>query len=165
MTIAARLNDRQLNGHRARRIPHPLDDVLAEVIAAYRAATPREQGALVGELNSVGIGALCTFSERLAAVAVRAESVEPLREGLIGLGMVAALLDDPHDHLYSLAAVNHSANLLGTDLAAVIDSVANELPGAALDQFRAFARRVDRHKSLEAFGLRASGHGDTFRYC
>lgn len=83
VTVAARLNDRQFNGHRVRRIPHPLDDVIIAVITSYRTASPAEQQAMVDKLNKVAVGALCTFPERLAAVAVRTHSVEPLHQGLV----------------------------------------------------------------------------------
>ncbi|WP_433063590.1 hypothetical protein [Dactylosporangium sp. CS-033363] len=164
MTVAARLNDRQFRGHRVRRIPHPLDDVIIAVIASYRTASPSERQAMADELNGVALGALCTFPERSAAVAVRTQSVEPLRQGLAGLGMVAGRLSDPHAHLYPLAAVNHAADLLGTDLATIIGAMARELSEAASTQFRLFVSRNDRDKSLKAFGLQTQGEGDTFRY-
>ena len=96
MGIAARLNGKQFNGHRLRRIPHPLDDV--------------------------------------------------------------------RDHLYPCAAVDHSAALLGTSFAALVNSVAAELPPAALAKLRAFDGREGRDRSLQAFELRTDGDGDDFRY-
>jgi len=114
VTVAVRLNDRQFNGHRVRRIPHPLDDVITAVIRSYRRASPSDQRAMVDELNEVAVGALFTFPERLAAIALRTHSVEPLRHGLVGLGMIATRLDDPHEHLCPLAAVNPAPTCSGS---------------------------------------------------
>jgi hypothetical protein len=164
VSVVARINDRQLIGHRLRRIPHPLDEVVVAVIRAYRTSTASEQVAMLDELNRVGISVLCTFPERLAAVAVRGQDVEPLQQGLIALGMVAALLEDPRDHLFALAVINHGAQVLGTDLATLIDSVIGEVPAAAVAQFRAFAARAEGDKSLAAFGRRTHGDGTEFRY-
>jgi hypothetical protein len=76
--IAARLNDRQFNGHRVRRIPHPLDDAVDAVITAYRGATPSEQRMMLDEMNKVAVGTLCTYPERLAE-----RDVLRLRHGVV----------------------------------------------------------------------------------
>jgi hypothetical protein len=61
--------------------------------------------------------------------------------------------------------VDHSAALLGTTFAVLVDAVASELPPTALAKLRAFDGREPRDRSLEAFGLRTDGDGDGFRYC
>ena len=110
-------------------------------------------------------GVLCTYAERLAAIAVRASSVEPLHDGLVAVAMAVEALDDYRDHLYPLAAVNHSAAMLGTTFSALVNTVADELPPAALTRLRAFNEREERDRSLQAFGLRTDGSGDEVRYC
>jgi hypothetical protein len=52
--------------------------------------------------------------------------------------------------------------MLGTHLAALINSVADELPAAALEWLRAFDDREERDKSLQAFAIRTTGEGDEF---
>jgi hypothetical protein len=108
---------------------------------------------------------LCVSAERLAAVAVRAHSAEPLHQALVAIGMAVEALDDDRDHLYPLAAVHHSAVVIGSNFVALVDSVADELPAAALARLYAFDRREERDRSLRAFGLRTHGEGDQFRYC
>jgi hypothetical protein len=63
-----------------------------------------------------------------------------------------------------LAAVNHSAVTIDSDLPTVIDGIASELPEAALAGFRRFTERSERDKSLQAFGLGVVGTGDLFKY-
>jgi hypothetical protein len=165
VSIVARLGDKQFNGHRLRRIPHPLDEVISGVVHVYRNATPPERRAMLVDLPARSAGVLCTYAERLAAVAVRAGSIVPLHDGLVAVGMAVEALDDDRDHLYPLAAVNHSAAMLGVTFAALVNSVADDLPTAALARLRAFDEREERDRSLQAFGLRTHGSGDDFRYC
>jgi hypothetical protein len=163
--IVARLNDKQFNGQRLRRIPHPLDDVVAGVVDAYRDGSPAERQAILAEMTAKPAAVLCASAERFAAVAVRTSSVEPLRQALVAVGMAIEVLDDDRDQLYPCAAIDHSAVLLRASFAPLVDSVAAELPPAALAKLRAFDEREMRDRSLQAFGLRTDGDGDDFRYC
>jgi len=164
VSIVARINDRRLSGQRLRRIPHPYDEDVLAVIEAYRQANAVERQVMLDELGRGGISVLNGFADRLAAIAVRIRSVEPLRQGLVALGMVADLLNDWRDHLFGLAVIKHSAGLLGTSLSTLIDSVADEVPPTAVARFRAFDARADQHKTLSAFNRRTEGSGDQFRY-
>ena len=165
VSIVARLGDERFHGLRLRRIPHPLDEVVSVVVHAYRNATPPGRRAMLVDLPVMSAGVLCTYAERLAAVAVRAGSIVPLHDGLVAVGMAVEALDDERDHFYPLAAVNHSAAVLGVTFAALVNSVVDDLPTAALARLRAFAEREEGDRSLQAFGLRTEGSGDDFRYC
>ena len=112
--IVPRLNDKQFNGHRLRRIPHPLDDLVSGVVGAYRDGSPSDRQAMLSEVTAKPAAVLCASAERFAAMAVRTGSVEPLRQALVAVGMAIEALDDVRDHLYSCAAVDHSAALRGT---------------------------------------------------
>ena len=160
----ARLNDKQFSGHRTRRIPHPLDNVIAAVVNDYRSARPSQRQAMLQDVTAGPAAILCGFAERLAAVAVRTHTVVPLHQALVAVGMAVEALDDYRDHLYPLVAVQHSAALLGTSYTALVGSVADELTPWALAQLRAFDARDDRDRSLQAFGLRTEGDADEFRY-
>lgn len=78
--------------------------------------------------------------------------------------MAHSRLEDPRGNLYPLAAINHSATLLGTDLGQVIDRVATVLPDPAVQALRDFASRAERDKSLRAMRLGTAGQGAEFRY-
>jgi hypothetical protein len=164
MTLVSRLNDKQFNGHRVRVIPHPLDEVIIQVIDTYRGASKAQRQAMLEEVTQRSGGVLCASAERLAAMAVRANSVAPLYQALVAIGIGDEALEDYRDHLFSLTAVDHSAGLLSTTLSALIDTVANELPPAGLTCLHMFNRRQPRDRSLQAFGLRTEGEGPEFRY-
>jgi hypothetical protein len=163
--IVARLNGKHFDGHRLRRMPHPLDDVVVGVISAYRDGSRAERQAILAEMTAKPAAVLCASAERFAAIAVRTGSVDPLRQALVAVGMAVEALDDDRDHLHLCAAIDHSAELLGTSFAPLVNSVAAELPPAALAKLRAFDGREMRDRSLQAFGLRTEGDSGDFRYC
>lgn len=99
----------------------------------------------------------------MAVIAVRARSHEHLHRSLVALGLAQGRLDDPRDNLYPLAAINHSAGLLGTDLHHVIDSVTDCLPDHVVASFRAFANRDHADKSPLSMGLGTAGSQGDFR--
>lgn len=162
--IAARLSDKQFDGHRLRRIPHPLDDVIGGAIDAFRKATPSQRRAMLAGMAPRPAGVLCCFAERLAAVAVRTRSIEPLHRALVAVAIAVVALEDDRDHLCALAAVHHSAVMLGITFTTLVDSVARELPGVGLARLQDFGRREEQDRSLQAFGLRTEGEGESFRY-
>jgi hypothetical protein len=159
-----RLSDEQFNGYLSRRIPHELDDLVADVVMTYRGASPTRRREMIAGLDTHAAEVLSVYGERMAAVAVRARSAEALRRGIVAMGMAQARLDDRRTNAIVLAAVNHSATLIGTDLSSLLAETAAELPEQVLEAFRRFAGRADRDKSLQAMGLRTTGVADSFRY-
>ncbi len=119
---------------------------------------------MIGELDQRAAGVLSVYGERMAAIAVRTRSPDPLRRGTVAMGMADGLLEDARANLIVLAAVNHSAIMIGTSLSRLIDEVADDLPEPAAAGFRAFANRSERDKSLQAMGLGTVGTEDRFRY-
>jgi hypothetical protein len=163
--IVARLNDKQFKGYRLRPIPHPIDDIVASVVEAFQTGTPSQRQAVLDDMTDRAGSVLCAFAERLAAVAVRNRSAEPLQEALVAVGIAVEALDDYRDHLYPLVTVNHSAVMLGMSFAALVESVAHQLPATGLARLHEFDRRDERHRSLRAFELQTQGEGSDFRYC
>src|SRR5690242_4318116 len=107
MSSIARLADREFNGLLRRRIPHALDDVVERVVADYRSAPPTQRRDMLGEVQPRIADVLSAYGERMAAVAVRQSSTEPLRRGLVAMGMAEGALTDPRNNLLVLAAMNH----------------------------------------------------------
>lgn len=164
MSIASSLSDKQFSGYLRRQIPHELDGAVEKVVAAYRSGTHAAKQALLDDLNPRTAGVLSSYGERMAAVAVRARSDEPLRRGIVAVGMADGKLDDSRTNLVVLAAINHSAESVGTDLSRLINDLQSDLPPSALANLRAFVQRNERDKSLQAMGLATMGSGDSFRY-
>lgn len=164
MSPFSRLSGKQFNGYLRIRLPHALDSVVHTAVAEYQRSSPRDRALLIETLAPRAAGVLSAYGERMAAMAVRSESLSALRDALLAMGIAQARLEDWRDNLYPLAAVNHSAGLLDTDLNSLIDSVTSDLPQVALDAFRAFAARTNQDKSLAAMGLATEGTATDFRY-
>jgi hypothetical protein len=164
MTEIQLLRDTRFRPYLPLPIPHPLDDIVESVVAAYRLASSADKRAMAAEIDSAPASVLRCYGERTATMAVRATSPEPLRWGLVALSMAQCGLRDYRTSLVALAAVNHSADTVGVPLSALLDDLADELPERALATFRSFTERNDRDKSLYAMHLKTTGAGETFRY-
>lgn len=164
MSVLELLRDKQFDVFLARPVPHPLDDVADKVVTAYRTAPGAQRRAMETELDPRMAGILCVYGERTATMAVRNRTPEPLRGGLVALGLAQLALRDYRTNLVPLAAVNHSADTVGVSLSTLLDEIAGDLPERAVAPFRAFADRDASDKSLKAMGLRTEGTGETFRY-
>lgn len=167
MGAIRRLEGKQFNGYLGNRIPHELDDVVTPIVDAYWHGNAAARKGMLDELGPRSAGVLSAYGQRMATVAVRTQSTEPLLRGLVSMGMAAPLLEHlegNQSNLIVLAAVNHAAETLGHDLNRLLDQIAPVLPDPALAHFRGFAGQDTHHKRLAAMGLRAVGTGDEFRY-
>jgi hypothetical protein len=102
---------------------------------------------------------LLVFSERVAALAVRLESSEPLVQGLVAASL--AQEGDPREALAVPALHRRSAELLGLDGGRVFDVAAGrtDLSGA-----RWLADVRDADDSPEDMGYEEGDDGEGFRY-
>ncbi len=107
---------------------------------------------------------LSAYGQRMASVAVRTRSPEPLRNGLIAVGLAEEHLEDPRDNLFVLATINDSASLIGTPFHGLVTEVSPFLPPSGVEVLREFDQRQDRDKSIESMGIRRTGTGETFLY-
>jgi hypothetical protein len=160
----SRLDGKQFNGYRVVRLPHALDAVVESVVTAYVDGSAPVRRRMSETASPRAASALIAYGERMAAVAVRTQSQQPLRRALVAMGLAYGRLDDQRDTLYPLVAVNHSAGLLDTELSRLIDAVADYLPDAAVTAFRAFVNRDEADKSLRCMGLGTTGSNADFRY-
>nr|WP_245695292.1 hypothetical protein [Streptomyces antibioticus] len=115
-------------------------------------------------LNAEAAAVLSAYGQRMASVAVRSESLDALRRGVVAVALAEGRLGDYRDSLFVLSAINDSASLTGTSLEAVIDDVQSLLPSAGRESLRKFDQYRERDKRIEAFGIRRSGTGETFLY-
>ncbi|MEU5438734.1 hypothetical protein AB0G73_36110 [Streptomyces sp. NPDC020719] len=124
----ALLNDKRLNGYLRVRLPHDLDGLVDAAVLEYTNSTPQARQALDNAVSPRAAGVLSAYGQRMAAIAVRTQSRTPLRHGLTAVAMAHGHLDDPRDNLFPLAALNHSATLLGDTLHQHITDLAHLLP-------------------------------------
>ncbi|MFY1668877.1 hypothetical protein ACN27G_02800 [Plantactinospora sp. WMMB334] len=155
---------RQFDGYLAVGLPDGRDAVVESVVLDYLGAPAGERRRMLEAVRPRAAGVLSAYGQRMAAIAVRTGSVLPLRRAVVALGMADARLPDPRDNLVVLAAVSHSARILGSTLSRILDDVRRHLPEPAHATFRAFVAGNAGHDSLSAMGLAAYGSTDDFRY-
>ena len=145
-------------------IPSDLDEDVLAVVEAYRAAPPGDQASARKEVTAESADALECFAERQAVVAVRTESLEPIRLGLVAVGMCFPR-PDKREAFMALVKLDHSSRLLGTDLADIAEEMAQDLPDSSRYFLAQFLARADRGDSLlSAMGFATYGTGSEFVY-
>lgn len=152
------------DGYLWQPIPSPLDDDSRAVIEAYLQGDAVLRAAILKDLDGDPGSVLRCFGERAAVEGVRTGSVDLIRPGLVGIAL-AAHGEDYREVQLSLSKLNHTARLLGTDLAVVFEGVAAVLPDGAREQIGSFMGRDDRDDSLlRRMGFAAKGSGQSFIY-
>ncbi len=161
----SQLSGDRYNGYVQQPIPSETDDDPHAVVAAYLNADPQGRAALVQQTSGEPWEVLEIFAQRQAVVAVRTRSLEPIRLGLVAVGMAI-----PHgDYRYvlnALSKLDYSARILGSDLAEVYEDVVALLPPASTVFIERFLASEDRRNDslLKAMGYAPKGSGHDFDY-
>jgi hypothetical protein len=146
-------------GYYERPIPCAADSRIGRAVKAFTAAPPLWQAAFRESIDFGRADLLCAWSERMAALAVRLESPQPLVLGLVAL----SLADESGDGEAQLVAPLHrrSAEKLDADPERVFDEAAGlvDLPGG-----RWLREARDSDDQVEDTGYVEDGDGDDFRY-
>src|SRR3954462_4532468 len=100
-------------GYYRSRIPCPEDERVARVVRAFSESSPGRQAVFREAVDGVRAGLLLVFSERMAALAVRMESAQPVVQGLIAASL--AQEGDPREALAVPALHRRSAEPLGVE--------------------------------------------------
>lgn len=81
MTALSRLGGKQFNGYLKIKLPHALDAVVDSVVDAYRGEHTTRRQQIIDETTPGVAGVLSAYGQRMAAVAVRAQSPGGTRSG------------------------------------------------------------------------------------
>jgi hypothetical protein len=141
------------------RIPCPDDERIARVVRAFSESSPGRQAVFREATDGMRAGLLLVFSERVAALAVRLQSAEPIVQGLVAASL--AQEGDPREALAVPALFRRSAEKLGLDTGRLFDEAAGrtDLSGAR------WLRDVrDAEDAPEDVGYEEADDGEGFRY-
>lgn len=164
LSAVNRLSGKEFNGYLRIRLPHELDSVLETVVKEYRSGADAVRCQILDLITPRAAEVLSCYGRRAASMAVRARSVDILTGGLIAMSLADGRLEDYRSNLIVLAAVNHSADMLGHGLGELLDGVGPDLPAGAQATFRNFDARQPRDKTLQSMNLQVLGSGDSFLY-
>ena len=162
--LFARIGGDRFNSYLDHPIPSDTDEDVRAVVNAYVNADPRVRESMLEYVVERRAGLIEIFAERLAVLAVRTQSVEPVRLALVAIGM-AIPQEDFRYVLKGLAKLDYSAGLLGVDLAVVYEDVAVLLPEASRRFIEDVLGDADRGESfLTGMGYAPKGEGSEFTY-
>jgi hypothetical protein len=155
------LSREEFRGYGARPIPQPRDSDISNVLRAWMAldVVDRKQSEVSGDQRWI----MLAYSERMAALAVRARSQDLITLGLIALG-VDGWNDDWRDNLPIVALHYDAAKRIGANPEDIFESAAGLLPDKPASALRSFLRRSAHDKSLKAMGYIVGNDDDGFRY-
>lgn len=146
-------------GYYERPIPCAADSRIGRAVKAFTAAAPIWQASFRDAIDLDRADLLCAWSERMAALAVRLDSAQPLVLGLVALSVA----DEAADGEAMLVAPLHrrSAEKLGADPFRLFDEAAGQTDLAGARWLR---EARDSDDQLEDTGYVEDEDGDGFRY-
>lgn len=162
--LVERLTGDRFNGYLRREIPSHTDDDVRAAVEAYIHGDPDGRTTLLDLISEEPASVIEIFGERQAVVAVRTGSLEPIRRGLVAVG-IAFPQGDYRETLMGLSKLDHSALLLDADLADLFDDVSALLPESARNFIADYLTKADRGPSfIKSMGYGAYGSGADFVY-
>ena len=162
--LISRLSGDRYDGYPHQPIPSENDDDVRALLDAYVAADPDGRAYILEHMKGASAEVVECYSERLAVAAVRSESTAPLPVGLLCVGMTLGLVDTP-DSNFGMSKLDHSARLLGVDLADFVGDVAELLPENGRTFIERWLTRDDRGPRLiKSMGYATEGTGPGFTY-
>lgn len=92
------------------------------------------------------------YAERMAILAVRKQSPDLLKKGLLALVLEGFKLD-PREDIMRLALLDHRAIKIGVNPKQLFEEAATFATGEAIEHLRQFTLRKAQDKSIESMGF------------
>ena len=146
-------------GYYGNPIPSAEDSRIGRAVKAFTVAEPAWQAGFREAIDGDRADLLCTWSERVAALAVRLDSPRPLVMGLVALGLAR---EAERDEAVLVAPLHRrSAEKLAAEPARIFDEAAgmSDLAGA-----RWLREARDSDDQIEDAGYAEDEDADGFRY-
>lgn len=146
--------------------PSPLDELIERLVAAYKEAWELDSPTRKRILDSVTVevsNCLLVYGHRMAVLAVRQQSREPLEKALLAL-VVEGFRCDARENMLILSLINHSAVKVGADPRQLFENAARYASPEVAQHLREFVSRRPEDKSIQAMGYSEETTPDGFRY-
>jgi hypothetical protein len=140
-----------------------LDAEIAQLVRQFAVSSEAQRGAIEAELTDEHSFGFLVFAERMAALAVRENSVDRLRDGLLSIAMEQFRFDLRED-LMVMSLLYNSAKKIGADPDAVFMSVCPAVAPQVARELQKFVSRPAELKSIAAMGYREIDDAAGFRY-
>jgi len=142
-------------------IPGKFDEEISDIIVDLSGRDNKEVEIIASGVSGDDGRVLGLFAERMASLAVRQNSIEPVKRGLFAL-LIYARSEDPRDVLLVLSLLHDAVLKVGYTPQKVFDDVSASINvGAILNEF---LKRSEDDKSIDAMGYKESKNEGGFLY-
>ncbi len=142
-------------------IPSKVDEGINNMLASLSTSDPAELELIADDVAGDEARVLGLFAERMASLAVRENSIEPVKQGLLAL-LLYARTEDPRDVLLVLSLLHDAVIKTSGTPKKVFDEASLIFGGAGL--LDDFLNRSDEDKSIDAMGYEESKNDEGFLY-
>ena len=142
-------------------ISSEIDEKISSVIADLISLDTWQLESIMENVSGDNARVLGLYAERMASLAVRKNSIEPVKNGLVAL-LIYAQTEDPRDVLLVLSLLHDAAIKTAGTAGRVFDEVGSVIGGAEL--LNGFLNRSDEDKSIDAMGYKESNNEEGFLY-
>ena len=149
------------SGYYKQSIPSDIDLKLRELISNIISLQRNDIESIIERVSGDNARVLGLFAERMASLAVRQNSIEPVKDGLLAL-LIYSRTEDPRDVLLVLSLLHDAAIKTAGAAQAVFSDVSSIIGGA--DLLNDFLSRSDEDKSIDAMGYEESKNEEGFLY-
>jgi hypothetical protein len=157
------LNTARLAGWGASNIPNEIDDEITNLVKGYLELDEGDKRTVRESVERDQKFVFLAFAERMASLAIRLKSREPLM-----LGMIAMFLQigtgDVREDILRLALVHAAAQKIGMDPRSLFMESARQFGLDDTSGLDAFLHRSDEDKSINSMGYTEGTDEDGFRF-
>lgn len=142
-------------------IPCELDNGISDILAALSTHNQKDIELVASSISGDNGRVLGLFAERMASLAVRKNSIEPVKRGLFAL-LIYARTEDPRDVLLVLSLLHDAIIKVGSEPKTIFNETAALFGGSSF--LSDFLNRSDDDKSIDAMGYKESKNEEGFLY-
>jgi hypothetical protein len=157
------LNTTRLAGWGASRIPNEIDDEIASILRAYLELDDTGKTTVRQKVGHDQKFVFLAFAERMASLAIRLKSQEPLMMAMMALFLQIGT-GDVREDILRLTLVYAAARKLGIDPRFVFFESARQFGLHNTSGLEAFLGRSDEDKSVDSMGYAEGEDEDGFRF-
>ncbi len=142
-------------------IPGKFDEEISDIIADLSGRDNKEVEIIANSISGDHGRVLGLFSERMASLAIRQNSIDPVKRGLFAL-LIYARTEDPRDVLLVLSLLHDAILKVGQNPKVVFNEANTYLNASSL--LNDFLKRSEEDKSIDAMGYKESSNDEGFLY-
>ena len=153
--LAGQISRERYAGYAGRPIPDGSDGPVEALLAAYVAIADEPGSVPELSVSQHLARVLVVFGERMATLALRTRDEEPLRRGLLAVGLAAGQ-DDERDILVVLPLFRHAADWLRVEPAKAYLDVRRHVPQEGREFLDELVRDGRQRPGIKEIGLRST---------